>query len=290
LPDSQVADRLEALDSFGLRMAESEYTREFFEKRADKRRSSAEAIVPLAVELIAPRSVIDLGCGAGGWLAAFAAHGIDDYLGVDGDWVPADTLEIPRDRFVTAHLERPFSLDREFDLAVSLEVGEHLPESAAKTFVESLVGLAPCVLFSAAVPRQGGRHHVNEQWPQYWAELFAGHGYQVVDAIRPRIWSAPDVSWWYKQNTLVYAREEVIAARPALVRDRAATVEAMLAVVHPRMLDYVAADPEGHMRRPTATEYSLRDLSYAFPRVVARSVRWRAARLRDRVRGRGNSG
>lgn len=264
-------------------IAKSEYTREFFEKRADKRRSSAEAIVPIALELIAPRSVVDLGCGVGGWLAAFASHGVDDYLGVDGEWVPADALEIPPDRFVTASLDHPFTLDRRFDLAISLEVGEHLPESAAETFVESLVRLAPCVLFSAAVPRQGGRHHVNEQWPEYWAALFARHGYLVVDAIRPRIWSTPGVSWWYKQNTLVYAREEAIAALPLLARERSATVEEMLAVVHPRMLDYVAADPAAHVRRPPATELSLREVSYALPRVLARSARWRLGRLRDRL-------
>jgi SAM-dependent methyltransferase len=270
-------------------MAESEYTQEFFEKWADKRRSSAAAIVPLVMELVAPRSVVDLGCGVGGWLAAFAEHGVDDYLGVDGEWVPPDSLEIPRERFVTADLGRPFTLDRQFDLAVSLEVGEHLPESAAKGFVETLVALAPCVLFSAAVPRQGGRHHVNEQWPQYWAALFAEYGYQVVDAIRPRVWSAPGVAWWYKQNTLIYAREEVIAARPLLSHGRAATVEEMLAVVHPRMVDHVAADPAAHVRRPTASEYSLRELSYAFPRAVARSARWRLGRLRNRAR-RGSSG
>jgi SAM-dependent methyltransferase len=270
-------------------MTETEYTREFFEKRADKRRSSAEIVVPLVVERIAPRSVIDLGCGVGGWLATFAEHGVDDYLGVDGDWVPPDALEIPRERFMTAQLEEAFTLDRRFDLAVALEVAEHLPEWTAKQFVETLVRLAPCVLFSAAVPRQGGRNHVNEQWPDYWAELFARHGYLVVDAIRPRIWSSDGVSWWYKQNALMYAPEDVIAAHPLLARDRAATVEAMLAVVHPRMVDYVAADPAAHVRRPTPSELSLREVAHAFPRVAARSARWRLGRVADRLRGKPRS-
>jgi len=256
-----------------------DYDRDFFEEHADKVRSSAEVVVPLVMERVAPRSVVDLGCGKGTWLAVFAEHGVEDYLGVDGDWVTPDVLEIPPERFLSARLDRPVRIPGRYDLAVSLEVAEHLPESAAKRFVETLAGLAPCVLFSAAVPRQGGLHHVNEQWQDYWAGLFAQRGYEAVDAIRPRIWSTPGVSWWYKQNTLVFARPELLEAKPLLAQDRAATVPGMLSIVHPRLLDYVGADPAAHVRLPTAREFPLRELASAFPHVVSRSARWRLRRL-----------
>jgi SAM-dependent methyltransferase len=246
-------------------------------------RSSAETIVPLVMERLAPKSVVDLGCGIGTWLAVFARHGIADYLGVDGDWVPRELLEIPAARFVPAQLDKPFVLDRRFDLAVSLEVAEHLAESAAKVFVETTVRLASCVLFSAAIPHQGGLHHVNEQWQDYWAGLFAAHGYATIDAIRPRVWSDPDVAFWYKQNTLLFATSEVVAAHAELSRDREATVEALLPLVHPGLLTRVAAAPQEHGRR-TAGELSLRDLGSVLPAAVARSLRWRVAGLRRRDR------
>ena len=265
----------------------TDYDRDFFEGRAEEVRSSAAAVVPIVMEHIGPRAVVDLGCGSGIWLATFARHGVQDYLGIDGEWITPDLLEIPPERFMSARLDRPLRIARRFDLAVALEVAEHLPESAAKGFVKTLVELAPCVLFSAAIPRQGGRHHVNEQWQDYWAELFAARGYEPVDAIRPRIWTAQGVAWWYKQNTLVFARPELIAAKPLLAQDRAATVDAMLSIVHPRMLDYVAAEPAAHVRRPTAREFSVRDLADALPHVVSRSVRWRLRRLQTAVRRRG---
>ena len=120
-----------------------DYDRLYSDTRVAQTRRSAEAVVPLVLELVPAQSVVDLGSGVGTWLAAFAARGIEDYLGIDGDWVPVDKLEIPRDRFRTSPLDRAFSLDRTFDLAVSLEVGEHLPEHAADALVESLARLAP---------------------------------------------------------------------------------------------------------------------------------------------------
>lgn len=263
-------------------MADTDYNPEFFGDHVEKARSSAEAIVPYVMDLVAPTSVIDLGCGLGTWLATFVRHGVDDYLGVDGEWVSPDLLEIPREHFVAARLDRPFKLDRQFDLVVSLEVAEHLPESAAKRFVDTAVGLAPCVLFSAAIPHQGGLQHMNEQWPEYWAELFADHGYLVIDAIRPQVWSSPGVAFWYKQNTLLFAREEVIAAQPRLAHERERTVESMLSLVHPRLLTHVVGEPDQHLRRLTAREQSLHELVYASPYVAARSLRWRLARLRRR--------
>ena len=256
-----------------------DYDEEWFKDEVKLARSSAEAIVPLVIELIAPASVIDLGCGAGYWLAAFARHGLHDHVGVDGDWVPSEMLEIDAERFIAARLDQPFKLDREFDLAVSLEVAEHLPELAARTFVESVVGLAPCVLFSAAIPHQGGVHHRNEQWPQYWAQLFAGQGYVVVDAIRPRIWTVSDVAFWYRQNTFIYARPDVLAAHPLLALARERTHESMSAIVHPALFVRAVGEPAQHVRRATAREHSLREILDALPRVLGRSLRWWTGRL-----------
>ncbi|MGZ4384189.1 MAG: class I SAM-dependent methyltransferase [Gaiellaceae bacterium] len=266
-------------------MTEKGYDRSFYAESAsaESGRSAARVIVPLIMERIAPHSVIDLGCGVGAWLKEFEWQGVGDYLGVDGSWVARDLLLIPADRFVETTLDRSLDLGKRFDLAVSLEVAEHLPERMAKQFVATIVRHAPCALFSAAIPYQGGTRHVNEQWPDYWAALFAAHGYEPVDAIRPLVWSDPRVASWYAQNILIFARPEVIAAHPLLAQERARTADSQLSLVHPRMMTAIAAHATKHVRRPTAREFSLRDLADAFPHALARSIRWRWQRVAART-------
>jgi SAM-dependent methyltransferase len=209
------------------------YTRAFFERIADGSRASAEAIVPLLVDLVRPLSVVDVGCGVGTWLAVFQGHGARDVLGLDGDYVPRDRLEIPADRFVPVDLRNPLPVDGSFDLAICLEVAEHLPPAAADRIVASLVRLSDVVLFSAAIPRQPGRGHVNPRWQSWWAERFAAHGYVPVDAIRRRVWSDPDVDWWYAQNALLYTREIALDEHPPLRREYDLMGDAQLSIVHP---------------------------------------------------------
>jgi SAM-dependent methyltransferase len=113
------------------------------------------------------RSVVDFGCGSGVWLAAWQRLVVDDVIGVDGEQARS-SLKISAERFLAADLRKPIRLGRRFDLAQSLEVAEHLPPQSASVFVETLTTHAPLILFSAAVPGQGGEHHVNEQPPEYW--------------------------------------------------------------------------------------------------------------------------
>lgn len=260
-------------------MSEQPYAPGFYTRELDRARTSAETIVPLVLERVAPGSVVDLGCGHGIWLETFAKHGVADYIGVDGDWVPLDKLHFPPEHFVSARLDKPLRLGRRFDLAVSLEVAEHLPERGAKQFVRNIVELAPCVLFSAAVPYQRGTDHFNEQWPEYWADLFREHGYVVLDGLRPLVWSNDDVFGFYRQNILMFATPDVIADRPLLASDRERTVEAQLSMVHPELMESLAAHPREHVRRPSARELMLSELLPALPVAARRAVRWRLDRL-----------
>ena len=97
------------------------------------------------------------------------------------------------------------ALERRFDLVISVEKAEHLQARRQASFV-SRSRHGDVVLFSAAIPFQGGHHHVNEQFPDYWVERFAAHGHQVATSMRPRIWTDTDVLWWLRQNVLVFAR------------------------------------------------------------------------------------
>jgi SAM-dependent methyltransferase len=210
------------------------YTSEFFRDQSDGSRRSAKEIVPLVLELIRPKSVIDVGCGVGTWLSVFRECGVDDVVGVDGDYVDRTKLEIPEDRFLPFDLTQPFRLERHFDLVVSLEVAEHLPADCGETFVDSLTRLGPVVLFSAAIPSQGGTGHVNEQWPDYWADRFRKHDHFVVDCLRKQVWQNDDIEHWYAQNTLLFVRQDRLERDSLLEKAFEQTARSQLSLVHPK--------------------------------------------------------
>jgi hypothetical protein len=188
------------------------------------------------VELVRPRSVVDVGCGDGAWLSVFGELGVNELLGVDGDHVPRDQLMIPPSSFLACDLSGPLPLNRTFDLAVSLEVAEHLPAASADPFVDTLTKLATVVAFSAAIPLQGGTGHVHERWPTYWARLFWARDFVAVDAVRPDLWDDERIAWWYRQNTIVYVRQDRLGEYPPLSAARRRTSDRMLDVVHPVLL------------------------------------------------------
>lgn len=255
-------------------MTSEDYTSDFFAGLRSGAERSAEVIVPLVMDILHPRSVVDVGCGEGTWLAGFHRLGVEDLLGIDGDYVGRSRLQIPHENFQAADLSRPLAVPRTFDLAVSLEVAEHLPEECAALFVESLTHLAPVVLFSAAIPFQGGNHHVNEQWPDKWAELFKRHDYLPVDCIRKRIWKNEAVEWWYTQNTLLFAQVKLLDTNALLKAEFERTNPDQLRVVHPRQFLHL----EKRYREALALAETPPGIRAAFQMLLAsltNSIRWR---------------
>lgn len=163
---------------------------------------SAYEIVPLFLELFKPQSVIDVGCGLGEFIKVFKEKGVSDVLGLNGKWCDKKLLynNISCKDFMETDLENPINIKRKYDLAICLEVAEHLTEKRAETFISELTGLSDLVVFSAAIPGQGGYKHLNEQWPQYWHKLFQKNGFDVCDCFKSYIWNNPKICWWYKQN------------------------------------------------------------------------------------------
>ncbi|HLI20222.1 MAG TPA: class I SAM-dependent methyltransferase [Stellaceae bacterium] len=208
------------------------YDAEFYNLYVDRALRSAEEIVPVLRDLIGMRSVCDVGCGTATWLSVFIAAGVTEVMGVDGDYVDRKMLRIPATKFRPADLNRPFALGRRFDAAMSLEVAEHLRPERAPGLVSDLTALAPVVIFSAAIPGQGGTEHINEQWPDYWANLFSEHDYVLTDPIRPRLWDNEKVDPWYRQNMFVFCARGALDHYPKLAQARGPALP--LRAVHPQ--------------------------------------------------------
>jgi SAM-dependent methyltransferase len=201
------------------------------ESTENQRRVSAEKILNLLFETYRPNSILDVGCGLGIWLSTAKNLGVADIYGIEGPWLNPEQLQIESEFVTIQDLEQPIHINRSFDLVICLEVAEHLPKNAAKTFIASLVSHGDIILFSAAIPYQGGHNHINEQFLSYWAALFATHNFIPLDFLRKQIWDDSSIHWWFRQNILLFVRQEVAIKNASLAR----YIDSVkpLSIVHP---------------------------------------------------------
>ena len=171
--------------------------------------SAANEILPFIIETFNPSSMLDIGCGIGTWLKVAKDLGVKEVIGVDGAYTNRALLKINADEFAAKDLRKSFFLERKFDLALCLEVAEHLPQDAAVNLITTLCAHSDTVIFSAAIPGQGGQNHNNEQWPEYWVKLFAERGHVAYDMLRPQFWENEKVDYWYRQNMLVFSNRKI---------------------------------------------------------------------------------
>lgn len=210
------------------------YSRDFLRYGAQSSAYAAHKIASSLAPVLAVASVLDVGCGLGTWLRAWSECGIKDFSGVDGDYVARDSLVIANDRFIATDLNRGFDLGRQFDLVQSLEVAEHIRPEASAAFIETLCRHARrYILFSAAPPGQGGEHHINEQTYEFWRGLLAKRDFVACDIVRPMIAADAKISFWYRYNTFLYVRREMLAASAPAVRERVVPAIESLADISP---------------------------------------------------------
>ncbi|MCK5137865.1 MAG: methyltransferase domain-containing protein [Bacteroidales bacterium] len=207
------------------------YNKHFYNIQIRDSYNAARIITPIVLEEIKPRSIIDIGCGIGTWLKAWKEIGIDDYLGIDGDYIDMNDILIEKENFIPLDLNSDFDINRKFDLVECLEVAEHLPFDRSEAFIRKLTQLGDIILFSAAPPYQGGTDHVNENWLEYWAIHFRKFDYIPIDSIRKRIWENPMVSFWYKQNIIFFVKKKIASTFP-----NDPIVENSLSIIHPEHL------------------------------------------------------
>ena len=172
----------------------------------------ADIIITHVLNLCKVDSAIDVGCCLGVFSKVLKQKGVRRVKSLDQGNTNKDILgkHIDLQDFVEFDLNAGVYHDKDrYDLAVCLEVAEHIDPKNEMNVVETLVGLSDVILFSAAIPGQGGDGHLNEQWPSYWRRLFGYFGYKFIDVVRPFIWDNDIVYKWYRQNTFLVAKTDI---------------------------------------------------------------------------------
>ncbi|RYE53661.1 MAG: class I SAM-dependent methyltransferase [Sphingobacteriales bacterium] len=210
------------------------YDNNFYAELNDGSYLSAKKILPVINELFKPASVVDIGCGTGYWVKVWNEDlGVEDVVGIEGTYMTPELYKPAKKYLLTADLKMPLKLEKKYDLVMSMEVAEHIPEDHADIFIQNLVDAGDIILFSAAIKGQLGTYHINEQMPEYWAAKFMKHNYVVVDYLRPRIWNDASIQYWYRQNALLFIKQDRLAEYPALKEAAAITDPAFLTRIHP---------------------------------------------------------
>lgn len=198
----------------------SEYSNAFFSNRRELALASAKQIFDVLWQYTQPESVLDVGCATGIWLAECQRRGVSSIYGIDGPWVPVEELEIPQESFHVHDLSVsiPQTIEKK-ELALCIELAEHLDKERAQSLIKFLTEQADVVLFSAAIPGQGGTGHVNENTQSYWHSFFSEQGFDCFDIVRPKLWDSADVNVIYKQNMLLYVNRDSEALKSMLESD-----------------------------------------------------------------------
>jgi hypothetical protein len=172
----------------------------------------AQLVAPIVAEVLGvPQSIVDLGGGGGGWCKAFQELGTAHITCIDHPSIRPNDLLIDPENFLGCDLSQSFPPVRKCDLAMSIEFAEHVPTHRSPEVVAFLSRSSTKVLFSAALPRQGGKGHINEQRPEFWQQLFEAQDFVLVDAIRPRILFNKQIKPWIRQNLYLYIHKSALA-------------------------------------------------------------------------------
>jgi SAM-dependent methyltransferase len=124
---------------------------------------------------LAPRTVLDAGCAIGFLVQALRREGVEAY-GVDvSEWAISQVPEAIRPHCWEGSIAA--ELERDYDLITCIEVLEHLPGDEARAAVANLCRHTSRVLFSSTPDHFDEVTHVNVRPPEYWAALFAAHGF-----------------------------------------------------------------------------------------------------------------
>lgn len=168
--------------------------------------SARKVITHLKSLIRRPDSLLDVGCGVGGWSLGFREWGTQQLTLLDHPSNKKENLLFSDNAFYTADMNKVLPPVFRVDMVVCLEVLEHLEPARTHAVIEYLTQCSDTILFSAAIPGQGGYRHINEHYAFYWEGIFAGFGFKKYDIIRPAIIRDTDIEYFIRQNSFLYVK------------------------------------------------------------------------------------
>ena len=195
----------------GIYMSEL-YNSQFYTAIKNDGIASAKLVIPFLIEIFDPKTLLDVGTGSGAWAWTAKNHGIKS-LGIDGGYVPLKSRLLEPEEFIEEDLSAQWFEKIEayglFDITLCLEVAEHIPSTKAQHFIAQLIKTSNVIVFSAAIPYQGGTHHVNENWIKFWDSHFEQHDFIRLDLFRSKFWNSGEINFWYRQNLFLYVKKSL---------------------------------------------------------------------------------
>ncbi len=168
---------------------------------------SKRVIVEHVVRYFHPKCVLDVGCGSGAFLEELQARDIE-VLGLEYSEAAVAICRAKKIPVLRCDLENEQpSLARVFDVVLSTEVAEHLPESCASRYIDLLCSAGRHIVFTAAVPGQTGDDHVNPQPNEYWIQMFTERGFDYLAPLSlewRKSWEAQGVCDFYCANLMLF--------------------------------------------------------------------------------------
>ena len=174
---------------------------------------SAEIITHRLYQEFLPCRMVDLGCGCGAYAHFFQQLGVE-VIAIDGV-IPPKQFRFDDVCFHKRDLCRRLNNSwGSFDMALCLDVAEHIPESQSHRFLKNITGFSDLLLLACAPPGQGGQHHVNEQPKRYWVRRLSDYGFvysrkqtgtlcESFKLIRPPLmWMWEHISVYRRQTTI----------------------------------------------------------------------------------------
>ena len=184
------------------------YSKKYFDIENSMTMPTAKEVVGILIEEFRPKSVADVGCGAGVYLREFQKKGIK-IKGYDASRNAAKDAFIDRSFIELQDLTKELKASKKYDLVISFETGEHIPKRYSGIFVKNISKLGDIAAFSASQPGQGGRHHVNEQQPEFWIRIFGKNNFKYLPEKTERLRKKfKDIKcvWWLQKNVLVFKK------------------------------------------------------------------------------------
>ena len=184
------------------------FNKSFFDKNLKWNVPIAKKLVELIMRFFTPQSVVDVGCGNAEFLAEFKKENIL-IKGYEGSRHALENSLVDRKFIEQFDLRNKIISQRRYDLALCLEVAEHIDKKFSRILVDSLTVLADTIIFTAAPPGQGGHFHINEQPKEFWIEKFQAKGFtyevQISQKIRDEA-RKNNILSWYSDNFMVFRK------------------------------------------------------------------------------------